>query len=84
MKELIKKYQRYVSNLKWHVERNKPTGEELSRVCERITDFEEVVRDLISLSGLSIEERAAQTKEEFVSLHDGDDKTTFHDLHNVI
>lgn len=43
------KYQKYVDNLEWHINTNKPTGDDLERINQRLLDFKEILIDLKSI-----------------------------------
>lgn len=47
---LIKKYNKYIQNIKWHIETNKPKGKQLSDCQNNVIVYEEVVKDLTKLS----------------------------------
>jgi len=44
--DLIKKYQKYISNIEWHIRVNKPEVEELKRCNEMLKCYNEIVEDL--------------------------------------
>lgn len=46
--EILKKYTRYRDNVKWHIETNKPTGQDLLDCMAKWTAYQEVVKDLES------------------------------------
>lgn len=48
-----KKWDIYVSNIEWHINANKPEGEVLGRLVDRLSDFREVVKDLTHVLSLS-------------------------------
>ncbi len=47
--ELIKKYTTYRDNVQWHIDTNKPDGEELLSCQMRINHSNEIIKDLESL-----------------------------------
>lgn len=50
MKEqLIKKYEFYLGNLKWHLQTNNPVGDERDKVISKIWIYEEILNDLKDL-----------------------------------
>jgi len=45
--EIIKKYQRMIDNIKWHLDTNKPTDKmELQKCNQQINDYTEMISDL--------------------------------------
>jgi hypothetical protein len=49
LKQLTDKYSRMATNIRWHIDTNKPTGTELKECALQCNDFNEVVNDLKSL-----------------------------------
>ena len=45
----INKYAKYIDNLQWHINTNKPVGKELEYIEQRISDFKQVINDLKEL-----------------------------------
>lgn len=49
----INKYVKYVDNLRWHIDTNKPDGEELKSLQKRILTYREILEDLRELKSSS-------------------------------
>lgn len=56
LQELTQKYKRFRDNIKWHIDTNKPTGDELKESALRYNDFAELVVDLESIAGAASRE----------------------------
>lgn len=61
---LLKKYKTYVGNIQWHIEKNEVSNEEYHVCKQRISDFDEIVRDLNALSASQPVEAVEQTEQE--------------------
>lgn len=47
---LIIKYEKYIANIQWHIDTNKPNIEELDKCITRISDIKTVIDDLKTLT----------------------------------
>lgn len=48
--QLKSKYEKYVSNIQWHIDTNHPEGYSLAACKQRLSDYSEVIRDINSIS----------------------------------
>lgn len=49
MELMLKKYKTYISNLRWHIDTNKPDKREEQECLGKINCYSEVVKDLESI-----------------------------------
>jgi len=62
----IKKYQRFIDNLEWHIKTNNPDDVELTVITMRANLYKETIADLKSLSA-----SAPPAKEQWVKIEEG-------------
>jgi hypothetical protein len=49
IKDFIKKYEAYISNIEWHIKTNKPPEDEIKKLNYRIDHYSEILSDLKSI-----------------------------------
>lgn len=60
IKSILKKYEKYVSNIEWHIRVNKPHEEEIKKLNAQIDYYNEMISDL---NGIAVQPSKVQEKE---------------------
>lgn len=62
--ELIKKYQKFVSNIEWHIKTNKPPEEVVLREQWRIECYSEIINDLQAMQSCASQPSPVMSAEQ--------------------